>query len=386
MFDYRDMTIAIVGQGLAGSYMGYMLAKDRYKVRVFDSPAPSLSQMPLLILPKFYHSFLFLGVFQKRFQAYEISKIRLVAPNGKNYFVSLPHPLLVLDRQNLIHYMIHLAQEAGAKWISQNVDDLFEMEGMSLKVGDKIYEADFLIGADGKESLVRKKLLHQSSPLLEKESHSLVFSYLPNVHSQEFMIQFLPGLPGYFWSFPTQKGTWIGIRELSPYHRVQLLEFLLYEKAFSFFKVVEGSFGVNISRVSVPEAKPFEFQNYMGPNWALVGAAAGLEDPLFGFDSKECLLSAYLLCDSFAKLRPSQYPDQVRTLLEESIFPAEKLLPYLKNSSYLNTFLRASHRKEKFRQLIQGLFTGDLSYKAVESKLSSLRPSLLFHLLFSWLG
>lgn len=362
MFDYKDLTIVVVGQGIAGSYIAFMLAKDRYRITLFQDPSTGVTAYPAVILPKTYLSFLLFKVFENRYDAVEIQDIQLISEKGRESTISLEDPLLVLSREKLTSDLTNMAEKSGARVYPHRISTLSDDDGYVLEGGGRRFGADFLIGADGMQSLIRSKVLGSSKFPLERESHALVHTYLRGVEEDKMVIRFLPNLPGYLWFMPVSQGVWAGIREFVPQKRVDLLENILHKHCTYYYGKKFGGYAPQTSEIPVPRKEDFQFRMYMGPNWALVGGAAGLLDPLTGMGTSEAIKSAYYFCDSFSKIRPSQYPGHIKTELYSSLMDSLEILPHLKTARFTNFMVSSFRKSPTFKKILTGVFSGDLLY------------------------
>ena len=69
-------------------------------------------------------------------------------------------------------------------------------------------QSDFLIGADGATSLVRRTV----SVGLRPEDLCVTLGYfIPGIFQSQMKIYFVPGFEGYIWSFPRQSHTSYGL-------------------------------------------------------------------------------------------------------------------------------------------------------------------------------
>ncbi len=147
--------ISIIGAGPAGSYSAYLLAKDGYEVRVYEEHKQigNPIQCSGVITPALDG----LLKIRKNIIVNKIKKFRFYSPNGKFFEIDIK-PDYIFDRGELDRYVASLAQDAGAKFLTEKKFLDFEKnkDKLKLKFNDGFINTEKLIGADGPYSQVAK--------------------------------------------------------------------------------------------------------------------------------------------------------------------------------------------------------------------------------------
>jgi len=193
--------------------------------------------------------------------------------------------------------------------ISQQVTNV-ERNGKGWSVRTAVAEtfvADFLVGADGVRSLVRRETL---GPILRKHL-ALAVGYRVRGAPDALVFQTYADLEGYIWSFPRPTEANVGIvarldavppREL--WHRVDRF---LAETCPRAKKVKRWAGLLPLAHDPSLWDTPCA-----GPGWALLGDAAGHVQPVTGEGIAYALWSAELLAEAFARGKPQAYESMWR--------------------------------------------------------------------------
>src|SRR5262249_14986476 len=120
-----------------------------------------------------------------------------------------PPPLIVASRTAFDAALLAAAVRAGADHESARVRDVTPTEaGFHIETTAGPLRAGKVIGADGANSLVRRRLLR---PLRPGPLSIATGCFAHGVTSDEIVIEFVGDPPGYIWSFPRPDHLAIGI-------------------------------------------------------------------------------------------------------------------------------------------------------------------------------
>lgn len=149
--------ITIIGAGPAGSYLAYLLAKNKEQVQIFEEHSKvgkpiqcagiisNLITELIEIKPEFIINKITTGIIKTRTHSLEV-------PLKENF---------VLDREKFDNYLLSIAIKEGAKFYLNHKFISYKKKLNSKKLvlyfeNNKIYETDLLVGADGPLSQVAK--------------------------------------------------------------------------------------------------------------------------------------------------------------------------------------------------------------------------------------
>jgi geranylgeranyl reductase family protein len=281
------MKIDIIGAGPAGSYTAYLLAKNGYKVHVYERS--SLIGSPVQctgILSNYFSTILQPN---KEYIINTITKTRIYAPNGR-FITAKIKKNYVICRKKFDNYLADLATKAGAKYyLNHSFNQFKENKKIISQINAKnkqiSSEADILIGADGPLSKVAK----QAELFQDRE-----FVYGTQIETElrnDNSVEFYPYIGCYAWIVPlNSKRVRIGV---VAYKKVQsIFRQFAQEKLGKNYKIIENQSGV--IPVFNPSVKTQKNNVYV------VGDAATFVKASTGGGINQSLLGAKALVESIS--------------------------------------------------------------------------------------
>jgi len=105
--------------------------------------------------------------------------------------------------------MLDSAVRSGVRWLQSRVTNIERKDqGWSIHTDGGTHACDFLVGADGAHSLVRRKLVGKTPA----ENLVVAAGYLVGEPlCDSIVVKFVPNLKGYIWVFPRTDATSLGI-------------------------------------------------------------------------------------------------------------------------------------------------------------------------------
>lgn len=364
--------VIVVGAGPAGSVAAYLLAQagcrtlllekeklPRYKAcggglvrRALDALPFGLEQQPQLI--------------ESRITCY-----RLTIEHRMPFTVERPQPALFMTcRDTFDAWLAGKAVEAGATLQDQSAVHAVEQQRASVlcRTAAGSFEGDFLIGADGANSVVVRchpSFLPPAYGLaLESEIYPRQDRCLQDYSGRcDFDLLTLPR--GYGWVFPKSDHLSVGLMTLKPH----LPSIRRYLDAYLEWKglMTDGVF-VRGHRIPLGPAKRLESNRIL-----LAGDAAGLADPLTGEGISYAIRSGRLAAECILeKLRSGEnslgnYSERVRSTLGFELSTASVLTWLLYELP--SVLYRLILRKEFLLQRFLDVFEGKTTYRTLLWKL-----------------
>jgi 2-polyprenyl-6-methoxyphenol hydroxylase-like FAD-dependent oxidoreductase len=181
------MQIAIIGGGPAGSWAAIKLAKIGHDVSLFDSRAPWEKPCGGGITTKALDRF---GIFKSDLPRMDIERITVFFGDTDSVSFGPESPLAVVSRQQLGKYLLDEATRSGVRIVSDRVTRIQERNNRWILSGrESEYETEFLIGADGATSTVRRTM---GLALASNELSVTMGYFIPGSFPAQMKIFFVP--------------------------------------------------------------------------------------------------------------------------------------------------------------------------------------------------
>ncbi|MBK6264379.1 NAD(P)/FAD-dependent oxidoreductase [Marivirga sp. S37H4] len=219
-----DYDIIIVGAGPAGCACAYQLRDHELKIALVDKsvfPRDKICGDALSadVVNQLYRMDEKLALEFERFpQKIDSHGIQFYAPNGNSLSVDFINPNhhnaagYISKRMDFDAFLFKQIEKLPNVSIltGERVEDVQSNEqGVEVKVGNQVLKAQMVIGADGAQSIVNKKL---GQIKVEKDHYSAglrqYYEGVEGFHPKNYIeLHFYDGvLPGYFWIFPLPNG------------------------------------------------------------------------------------------------------------------------------------------------------------------------------------
>ncbi|HEX3142889.1 MAG TPA: NAD(P)/FAD-dependent oxidoreductase [Pyrinomonadaceae bacterium] len=428
----KSFDVIIVGAGPAGSFAAERLARAGTSVALFDGrPAGE---------PKACGG----GVTSKALKAWPhlleavgrtIDELDMYSPSGKHLHLKLDEPFAVYSRIAFDTFLRERARDAGAlvfaekisargfKRIQETDGPAFRSEGSIDPVatargsdtgwtvrtqGGEEFACRYLVGADGANSAIAKKL---AGPLPPAEME-VAFGYrapLPESGEAATVVAFLPKWVGYAWAFPRIDHVSFGIATTQDAFDHEALDQLMWDFMISYYESVrtagdsdrikmrlwkksgsqsEKSQLTNLRNTAeryaarIPGLAPrtWDARKTCGDGWALLGDAAGFADPVTGEGIYYALRSAELFADAFLKGTPQEYERLWRADFGAELKRASEMRRRFYGNfwgaPFTDRMIEFARGHRGIRKVLGKLVAGDQGYVNLKKKLarSALKP------------
>lgn len=263
--------VVIVGAGPAGLSASIELAQNKnYEVRVLDRhPGPSYKVCGGGVDSKYFKREFGADILDREFSTFSILTPRSSFPVGDG---SVPF-VGTVNRQRLNELLAKRAAAAGVELLFDRTVQAVETDKLITETGEE-FPFDFLIGADGATSSVRKSLG------LPTEKFLIAYQYIVPIDGErmEFYVDFQKFGVTYSWIFPQKgvvsMGTGYSAREGKTPEQIKLLRENFEVWARERFDLQDARFeGFTINY----DYRGFEFGNVF-----LAGDAGGFASGLTG--------------------------------------------------------------------------------------------------------
>jgi geranylgeranyl reductase family protein len=369
------MQIAVIGAGPAGTWASILLARRGHAVTLIDSQAPWEKPCGGGVTTKALSGF---GIFDSDLPRTNIDQIRIYFGDENSVDVTPKEPLAVLSRFELGKYLIQEAEKSGVSVLKSRVTQIEALgRGWRVTTRNTSLQSDFLIGADGATSLVRRTV----SVGLRPEDLCVTLGYfIPGSFSPHMKIYFVRGFEGYIWSFPRPTHTSFGVITRSEpgwtsRAKTLLSNFIIADLGPDALEQAE------FYSAPVPCLGPRSWRKNQisGERWALIGDAAGLVDAITGEGIYYAFKSAQILAETIDT--PDQYAPRVGVEIGRELQRAARMYKRFYRGHFLGgdfkkRTVQLSKRSRTLRTILGNLIAGNQSYLNLKKKLLFSIPSI----------
>jgi len=371
-----DKEIAIVGAGPAGAWAAYSLAKRGARVTLIDPSHPREKPcgggvtgraLELIASGLPTHSFPTCVVQRARFLDSRSGRCASV-PLEDRAAESQPD-LVVASRAQFDGALVAAAIDAGAELRRSRVTDVrVERDGVRIETRDGILRAARVIGADGANGLVRRRVARA----FRRAQLSIATGFFAHgATSREIVIELVADPPGYIWSFPRPDHLAIGICAQAD---AGLSAETLRRMTAAWLDKTGLARGARLEPYSWPipslGARDFDDLELAGSRWCLVGDAAGLVDPITREGIFFALASGQWAAEAMAAdLDLTEYAARVRDEAIVELARAARLRSMFFTPSFLALLVTALQESASVRAVMAELVSGRQSYATLKWRL-----------------
>ena len=291
-----DKRVVVVGAGPIGLYFAYLLKKNNPDifVNVFDKNSDSgenVSCGGLISLSGFNKTYLSKILDPKDFVLNKLGAVKVFSPYKFELDINAKKNMAyVIDRDKFDKLIKDLALSVGVEInyncvVKEIKDNFLYYNNLKKNENNELY-FDYLVGADGPNSIVRKNMPFNYNKSENIHAYQIV---VEGNFDPKYVSVYLGGFSKSFfsWIIPINKHTSkIGIGTLLGKNPKEALDLFINKKNIKFEKIISESSGI------IPISKPLK--NYVFKNRLLLGDAAFFVKPTtggginFGLLSCEC--------------------------------------------------------------------------------------------------
>jgi geranylgeranyl reductase family protein len=383
------MNVAVVGAGPAGSWAARLLAMHGARVTIFDPSHPrekpcggGVTARALALVGDALQpgdcrwtpirTASFLDSVSRR-----SGTVLLASENGSN-------ALAIASRASFDSALLDAARRAGAILEPSRVTDVsIDRSGVRLQATSGTYRADFLIGADGANSLVRRRL---ARPFGRDQLSIATGFFAHGCTSNEVVIELLAAPAGYIWSFPRSDHLAIGICAQAD---DGVSAGTLRTRTAQWIESTGVGLGSRLQPYSWPipslTARALDQLDIASSRWCLAGDAAGLVDAITREGIYFALCSGQWAAEALlGNASPfSIYAQRVRDEVLPELTRAARLKEQFFDSAFIDLVVEALQGSEAIRTVMADLVAGRQPYQSLKWRLLKTRELALAWRLFT---
>ena len=367
--------VAIVGAGPSGSWTARLLAHRGARVALIDPSHPrekpcggGVTGRALAIVGD--------AIPPGHLPAVRVRSARFVE-SATSTHADVPLPgdataLLISSRRDFDGALLNAARRAGADGLAGRVTDVQRASaGFSLAAADgSRIDASFLVGADGANSLVRRKV---SAPFRRDQLSIATGFFAHGITSDAIVIEMFADPPGYIWSFPRPDHLAIGICAQAD---AGMSAETLRQMVRRWLGTMTLAEGARLEPYSwpIPSLSAVDFQRLelAGSGWLTVGDAAGLVDPITREGIFFALQSAVAAADalsSSATNRLQRYSTRIREEICDDLARAARYKAGFFRPRFTRLLVHALRSSAGIRGVMADLVSGTQNYRSLKWRL-----------------
>jgi geranylgeranyl reductase family protein len=384
------MRVAVVGAGPAGSHLAHELSRNGFETLLFDAREPWEKPCGGGVTSKALREFEYLN--RNNAPKQMVSSLRLISARQRELTVAPRHDFAIYSRKELAAMMRQRAVDAGARLHCTRVEQTeFTGGKWTIETAQGRHTADFLVGADGASSVIRRRVGLKFRP---KDFAYALGWHVRRPHAvARADVKYLDEFSGYLWMFPRHDhlsyGIASGYQEATPARlKAKLLDFIDAEDPLTAREIrsASGNTTENTSfyAAMIPSLDVYTWDTLKVSNakqaWALIGDAAGFVDPLTGEGIYYAIKSADLLAAAL-QTRVEQFDEMWRAEFGAELRRAAELSNRFYGGNFAGAplterMLQFARRHRGIREVLRDLIAGEQGYVDLKPRL--LKSALLF--------
>ena len=314
-----------------------------------------------------------------------ISSLRLITARNRELTVAPRHDFAIYSRKELGRMMRRRAVDTGARLLCSRVESTEFAHGKwRIETAGADFTADFLVGADGASSVIRRRVGLKFEP--KDFAYALGWNVKTDQSGRHVDVKYLDEFSGYLWLFPRTDhisyGIASGFQETTPARmKAKLIDFIETQDR-ELARELRTASGNSTHRASfyaamIPalDVSTWDRLTACDPKraWALIGDAAGFVDPLTGEGIYYAIKSAGLLARALTG-RVGDFDGMWRAEFGAEMRRASQLQRRFYRGNFAGAplterMVQFARRHRGVREVLRDLIAGDQGYVGLKSRL-----------------
>ena len=375
------MRVAILGAGPAGAMAAVQLARAGVSVTLFDPSHPrekpcggGLTGRALALVTDVIDMHALPAVVVNAATVEGPNRTARVALTDRG--ATPDSSLIVVSREVFDRALTDAAVTAGARLVAERAIDVAPRGTRMLVRTDRgEYEAEHVLGADGANSIVRKKL---ARPFGRAELSVAAGFFVHGATASTIAIKTMHEPPGYLWSFPRRDHLAVGVCAAAAHHASSSQ---LRAHSAAWIREQGLHRGTRVTPYSWPiPSIGFEVRRKAllgGAGWMLLGDAAGLVDPLTREGIYFALLSGRWAAEAVLTTpgprAAARYADRILSVVQPELARAAQVSTVFFTPAYSALLVRALDESGGIRDIFIDLVGGVQPYRGLRRRLLATR-------------
>jgi geranylgeranyl diphosphate/geranylgeranyl-bacteriochlorophyllide a reductase len=357
--------VAVIGAGPAGATAARELARSGARVAIVDGSHPrekscggGVTARAMKLLED-----------DVRLEGCAISAAIFEADGTRaQVTIASDDALTVFPRAMFDAALLGQAVSAGADHIAVRARAIDRSEGCWIVACPSgTLKARWLLGADGPSGIVRK---HVFRPFDRHQLSIAAGSFVDGVASGKVVVRFVDDPPGYLWSFPRPDHLAVGACAQA----TETSAAVLHEVTDRWLTSYAVAAGRPRRRYAwpIPSLSPrdLERERPSGPNWMLLGDAAGLVDPITREGIFFAMRSGQLAAAALGTHEPARaYQTSIRDEVHSELRRAAELKASFFRPRFTRLLIEALNHSAAIRAVMIDLIAGRQDYASLKRRL-----------------
>jgi len=368
--------VIVVGAGPAGAWAAYTLARAGARVAILDASHPrekpcggGVTGRALALVGEALDAAALPASVIETARFTDSASRRSATVPLEALGVSPASSLIVASRRVFDARLLDAARQAGAAPVAARATDLaVDAGGVRVETDAGAFHAPFLIGADGANSLVRRRV---ARPLRRDQLSAATGYFAHGATSREIVIEITSDPPGYIWSFPRPDHLAIGICAQAD-AGVSVGALRSATAAWIQSTRVAGNAVLTPYSWPIPSLRAADFAQLTlaGPRWCLAGDAAGLVDPITREGIFFALQSGAFAAQSAMSADPArEYTRRVRDEIAPELRRAAQWKAGFFRPRFTRLLIDSLQHSADVRSVMADLVAGRQSYAGLQWRL-----------------